>query len=185
MVQKRHSSPSISVEKFAIISLSVALAVSIFLIVFITQNPRENQEISLITPEIVSATDLSTENFARMEPSASVNGSLRNGCTEVSASTESHQAESILNGITGTVAGRPNMHDMTRDYFETLGIEVLMVKVTELRGSNYIGKMIIKQGNDLLSMEIKPSDGIAIAVRTKSPIYFNTTLLNEHGTKIC
>ena len=60
-----------------------------------------------------------------------------------------------------------------------------MVKIVDLKENNYIGKLIIQQGNKVLSLDSRPSDGIALVVRTNSTIYFKESLLKEMGKYIC
>ena len=45
--------------------------------------------------------------------------------------------------------------------------------------------MILSKDNKVLRLDMKPSDGIAVAVRTDSPIYINATMLDEIGQNIC
>ncbi len=171
-------------KAFIFLSLAaiVLLAVSIF----------SNRQAVVQIPELEKAgiTDLSTTGFVAVEPQADVVGgrgvvSLTGGCHRVSATTDATQAESIKNGLESVSGPRPNTHEIMRDAFKSLGIEVVMVKITELKGENFFGKIILRQGNTLLSLDSRPSDGIALAVRTGSTIYFNETLLKERGEKIC
>jgi bifunctional DNase/RNase len=39
--------------------------------------------------------------------------------------------------------------------------------------------------SDLLDLDMRPSDAMALALRTGAPIYLNMTLLREVGTDIC
>jgi len=110
---------------------------------------------------------------------------LTSGCYQILAYTEASQAESIKNGLEGKISFRPNAHDLIKATFDNLGIEVVMVKITELKNNTFFGKIILRQGNKILSLDSRPSDGTAIAVRTNSPIYVNSELLKEFGKKIC
>jgi bifunctional DNase/RNase len=110
---------------------------------------------------------------------------LTSGCYQIVAYTEASQAESIQNGLAGKIAFRPNAHDLIKATFNNLGIEVIMVKITELKNNTFFGKLIIRQNGKILSLDARPSDATAIAVRTNSPIYVKTELLKEVGKKIC
>jgi bifunctional DNase/RNase len=140
--------------------------------------------------EIATLEDLSTSGFAVVKPAAEVVGgqgvvALTGGCYSMVAGTDATQAESISNALSGVAGERPNTHDVVRDMLESLGIELVMVKVTELRGNNFHGRIILRQGDTILNLDSRPSDGIALALRTNSTIYFNETLLKERGQKIC
>lgn len=134
--------------------------------------------------------DLSTSGFVAVRPMADLVGdrgvvSLEGGCNRVVAGTDLSQAESIKDGLGGLTGPRPNTHELMRDTFKVLGVDVVMVKVTELRDQNFIGRIILQQGNTILALDSRPSDGIALALRTGATIYFNETLLKEMGEKIC
>lgn len=134
--------------------------------------------------------DLSTDGFVAVTPVADVvNGSgfirLTGSCYQMDASSDAAQAQSIKDGLDGIVGPRPNTHELMRDAFGSLGVKVLMVKVTELRDHNFFGKLLLQQNDKILSLDAKPSDGMALAIRTNATIYFNETLLKAQGEKIC
>jgi len=135
--------------------------------------------------------DLSTSGFLKVEKIETEisdnlgSVSLKTDCYDLTASVEPEQTDSIQRGIEKTYAPRPDAHDIAADVFHHLKIEVLMVKITELRGNSFYSKLILRQGNTILNLDARPSDAIAIAVRTNSSIYINQTLLKENGKKIC
>jgi len=110
---------------------------------------------------------------------------ISNNCMQIRAVVESAQALSIYNGLNDIVGSRPNTHDLTKDTFETLDIDVVMVKITEVREDAYYSKIILRQGNTILNLDARPSDAVAIALRVNAPIYINETLLNDFGEKVC
>jgi len=135
--------------------------------------------------------DLSTSGFSKVESVetgiignvGSVN--LRTECYDLAAVVEPEQAESIQRGVDKTYVQRPNAHDIAKEVFESLKIEVLMVKITQIRDNAFYAKLIVRQGNTVLNMDARPSDAIAIALRMNSTIYINQTLLKEMGRKTC
>ena len=148
------------------------------------------KEVELTFQQIILP-ELSTSGFSKVEKigTATLGNlgtvSLKADCYELTATVEATQAESIQRGLDKTYVARPNAHDIVADAFNSLGIEVLMVKITELKESSFYSKLILKQGNTVLSLDARPSDAIAIALRTNSTIYINQTLLKEVGKKIC
>lgn len=166
---------------FALASLVISFAVIFSMGQIAVQAPAK---------ELAGVQDLSIQGFVPVKPIADLsNGqgliSLTGGCYRMTAGTDVSQAESIKNGLEGLTGSRPNTHEVVRDAFKNLNINVLMVKVTELKGDNFFGKIILQQGNTVLSLDARPSDGIALAIRTGSPIYFNETLLKQRGEKVC
>jgi bifunctional DNase/RNase len=134
--------------------------------------------------------DLSTAGYVEVVPEAAVVGdrgiiSLTGGCYQVVATTEAVQAESIANGLAGKIDFRPNTHDLIKSVFDSLDIKVVMVKIVDLVNNAYIGRLVLRQGDKVLSLDSKPSDGIAIAVRYNATIYMKEDLLKRQGKYIC
>ena len=140
---------------------------------------------------IVSIPDLSTVGYAKIEK-IDVNVlsdigiiKLYAKCYEITAYTEKSQAESIKETIIGKRSFRPNTHDLFADVLKNLNIQLLMVKIIDLRNNTYIGRMIVKQDNKILSLDCRPSDGTALALRVGAPIYIKESLLRSYGKYIC
>jgi len=135
--------------------------------------------------------DLSTSGFLKVEKIETEisdnlgSVSLKTDCYDLTASVEPEQADSIQRGIEKTYAPRPDAHDIAANIFQDLKIEVLMVKITELKDNAFYAKLILRQGNTVLNLDARPSDAIAIALRMNSTIYINQILLRENGKKIC
>lgn len=148
------------------------------------------REVGQILQEI-ALPELSTSGFSKVdkietETVGDVGSvSLISDCYDLTATVEPEQAASIQRGVDKTYDPRPNAHDIAANVFETLKIDVLMVKITELRESSFYSKLILRQGNTILNLDARPSDAIAIALRSNSSIYINQTLLVEMGEKIC
>lgn len=145
-----------------------------------------------IQPNIFLLPELSTAGFTEVGVAVNITDDrgvvyLANQCYELSAVVERSQAVSISNGLNKIVGPRPNTHDLFNDMLKNLKIKVLMVKIVDLRESAYIGRLVLKQGNLILSLDSRPSDAIAVAARTDYmvPIYINETLLKAVGKKIC
>lgn len=134
--------------------------------------------------------DLSTDGYSKVDVRVSTDGNsgivlIQAGCYQVTANTELQQVESITNGQEGIVSVRPNSHDLMRDALNSLDIKVLMVKIVDIRDNNYIGWLVLQQGTKIVNLDSRPSDAIAIAVRTGAPVYMNDGLLKSQGKNIC
>ncbi|MEM5766042.1 MAG: bifunctional nuclease family protein [Candidatus Aenigmatarchaeota archaeon] len=167
--------------------LSIILLFAIAFLAIYTFWPKEIERTfqSILLPE------LSTSGFSKVKNiETNILGnigiiSIKTDCYDLIATVETSQAESVQRGIENIYVARPNAHDIVADAFNSLGIEVLMVKITELKENSFYSKLILRQGNTILSLDARPSDAIAIALRTNSSIYVNSTLLKEVGRKIC
>ena len=110
---------------------------------------------------------------------------LSSDCYQMEGTTDAWIAESIVQGLANKTAFRPDAHDVIRDVFKSLDIKVLMVKVVDIVNNTFIGRLVIKQGDKIASLDIRPSNAAAIAVRVGAPIYVKTNLLEEYGRKLC
>ncbi len=89
------------------------------------------------------------------------------------------EASSIAIELTGRKFQRPLTHDLLRTVIEGLGAQVPKVAIVELREKTYYGKVFLERDSELLAIDARPSDCIALALRTRSRIYVNEDLLRE------
>ena len=76
---------------------------------------------------------------------------------------------------------RPMTHDLLRDLFEQVGGEVVSVVISELRDGTFYAKVKFVHQGDERELDSRPSDAVAIAVRTDAPIYVSASVLAEAG----
>jgi len=110
---------------------------------------------------------------------------IGNNCTAIVADTSQERAESIENGIKGIIDQRPNTHDTFVAVLKSFNITLDSVNLERYDGNYYYADLILESGDKVLSLDTKPSDAIALAVRTNSTVYINKTLLQEVGKNIC
>jgi len=106
-------------------------------------------------------------------------------CYRLIGYVEEVQVRSIDNALHGIRDWRPNTHDVTSDIFKEFGIKLIDVRIENVTNNAYIAKAIILQGNRIREVDIRPSDGIALALRLNSPIYIRKSLLESHAERIC
>lgn len=154
------------------------------ILVALSRYPETEALLPLIFPD---ASILGFERVDKVDVAFVDGGSitLTAGCYKLTAGVEVTQALSIQNALQNRTMERPNAHDLARDVFDTLYIKVLMVKITELRDNAYFARILLRQKNNFLNFDVRPSDGIAIALRMNSPIYINKSLLEQQGKYIC
>ena len=81
----------------------------------------------------------------------------------------------------GVVPARPLTHDLLRDVLEALGRQLEQVRITELKDGVFYAELIF---NDGVEVSARPSDAIALALRTSSPIFGAEPVLEEAGITI-
>jgi bifunctional DNase/RNase len=80
------------------------------------------------------------------------------------------EATSIALQINDRHPPRPNFHDLAQRVIFELDAEVTRVVVTELRGGTYYAILALRSNGRDIEIDVRPSDGIAVALRTKAPI---------------
>ena len=93
----------------------------------------------------------------------------------------SAEAESIAVGIEKHKNGRPHTHDLFLRFTHEFGVEIIEVVINRFRDGVYYAMLVCKQGNDLTMVDARPSDAIAIAVRTGCEIYAYESVMEEAG----
>ena len=93
----------------------------------------------------------------------------------------SAEAESIAVGIEKHKNGRPHTHDLFLRFAHEFGVEIMEVVINRFRDGVYYAMLVCKQGDDLTMVDARPSDAIAIAVRTGCEIYAYESVMEEAG----
>lgn len=91
------------------------------------------------------------------------------------------EARAIALALEGVVTERPMTHDLIRDLLESLGARLARVVVTELRDTTYFAEMHLDVGDRRLVVSSRPSDAIAVAVRTGTALFVGDELLESEG----
>ncbi|HXZ61213.1 MAG TPA: bifunctional nuclease family protein [Acidimicrobiales bacterium] len=93
----------------------------------------------------------------------------------------SPEATAIAYALQGVVMPRPLTHDLMKDTLDALGVEVERVIVTELRASTYYAELHLVRGQERTVVSSRPSDAVALAVRTESPLFVADELMESEG----
>jgi bifunctional DNase/RNase len=91
------------------------------------------------------------------------------------------EATAIAFAQQGIVPPRPLTHDLMRDVVAALGVELTAVNITELRDGVFFAELLFSNG---VRVSARPSDAIALAVRTQVTIFAADTVLDEAGIVI-
>ncbi|MBI4182214.1 MAG: bifunctional nuclease family protein [Candidatus Aenigmarchaeota archaeon] len=136
-------------------------------------------------PGGIATAPLSTEGYREMAVGVSpAIIYLRAGCTQLAMVTTEGQTYSIQNGLDGRIDFRPTVHDVLVDLMDSLGIEVRMARIDGVQDSTYYATLLVQQGDQLLALDTKPSDAIAVAVRTGAPLWVRDSIVAT-GKQVC
>ena len=91
------------------------------------------------------------------------------------------EATSIDKRVKDIPRPRPLTHDLLVGIVETMGAELDSVLISELRDHTYFANLRIKYEGELIEIDARPSDAIAVAVTCEPtlPIYVNEDVLEE------
>ena len=87
------------------------------------------------------------------------------------------EANAIFNEIEKVAASRPMTHDLTRNLIRNLNAELERIVITELKDDTFFAVLWLRQGEEALTVDSRPSDAIALALRADCPIYVSEHVL--------
>jgi hypothetical protein len=89
------------------------------------------------------------------------------------------EATSIDRRVKGITNPRPLTHDLVANTIDQLGGELQDVYINDLREHTYFAKLRVRQEGEMIEIDCRPSDAIALAVTAKVPIYVAEDVLGE------
>ena len=87
------------------------------------------------------------------------------------------EATAMATELEGIQMARPMTHDLLKNTLIQVGGSVDYVEITELKENTYYAMIYLKVADKQLTIDSRPSDAIALALRTKSPIYVAKAVL--------
>ena len=91
------------------------------------------------------------------------------------------EATAIAYAQQGLVPVRPLTHDLMRDILEALDVQLRTVNITALRNGTFFADLVFSNGKEVSA---RPSDSIALALRTGASIFAADEILVEAGIAI-
>jgi bifunctional DNase/RNase len=96
------------------------------------------------------------------------------------------EANAIALQLESVSTPRPMTHDLLRDTIAQLGARVTRIVINDLRDSTFFAqiRILVKNGGGerTLELDARPSDAIALALRTEAPIFVAQTVLEQAQT---
>jgi bifunctional DNase/RNase len=89
------------------------------------------------------------------------------------------EASAIQLGLESVTSPRPRTHDLLASLVRTLGSEVVKVVVADLRDQTFYAVIHVRRGAEELEIDARPSDAIALALRTGSPVFVAPSVLEK------
>jgi bifunctional DNase/RNase len=89
------------------------------------------------------------------------------------------EAESIVMEMNHVKPPRPLTHDLCKRLITGLGATLRRIQITRVEDNTYFAELLLQLGTDLVQVDARPSDSIAIALRFGAPIFAPESLLTE------
>lgn len=80
------------------------------------------------------------------------------------------------------VTPRPMSHDLIRSFADHLDVKIIRVVVTDVKSSTYYASIHLTSKGVDRNLDCRPSDAIALALRSHCPIYVTRDVLNRRTT---
>ncbi|GAB4214892.1 MAG: bifunctional nuclease family protein [Roseiflexaceae bacterium] len=92
------------------------------------------------------------------------------------------EADAIAIALQGLEPQRPMTHDLLKAVFGELGASIRYILVNDLRDGTFFARIVVNQGAHTLEIDSRPSDAIALAVRSDVPIYVEPHVFEQAST---
>ncbi len=90
-----------------------------------------------------------------------------------------HEAYAIDRRTKGIVVPRPLTHDLIERLIEQLDCRVEQIVISELRDSTFYAKIVLWRDGELIEVDSRPSDAIAVGAGGQTPILVEESVLKE------
>jgi len=93
-----------------------------------------------------------------------------------------YEAQAIALEVEKSTAARPLTHDLLKNVVTGLNAQVQRVVVSELRGDTFYAVIWVEQNGEIVGIDARPSDALALALRSDCPIFVAEEVL--HAAKV-
>ncbi|GHO84261.1 bifunctional nuclease family protein [Dictyobacter formicarum] len=91
------------------------------------------------------------------------------------------EAYAIAVELQGTTSPRPLTHDLLKNVIEELNAKIVSIVISDLIDEIYYARIVLDVDGRHVEIDSRPSDAIALAVRAKTPIYVEESVLERAG----
>ncbi len=93
------------------------------------------------------------------------------------------EASSISFALEEVTTPRPMTHDLMKAVLDVVDAKVISVVISDLKDNTYYAKIHLMYEDSEYSIDARPSDAIALALRTKAPIFANEEVLRRQASE--
>ncbi len=92
-----------------------------------------------------------------------------------------YEAESITIALQEIEVSRPQTHDLIKNIFNQMNARLLRVEVLSLRDDVFYGNLIVEINGDVIEIDSRPSDALALAARVHAKILVSEEVMSSAG----
>lgn len=94
------------------------------------------------------------------------------------------EASAIAMVLEGVKTERPLTHDLMKSIIVALHIKVTRIVISDLKENTFYAKIFLESDGSIFSIDARPSDSIALALRIKVPIFVADEIMQSSGTSL-
>lgn len=91
------------------------------------------------------------------------------------------EAQAISIELAGETPPRPLTHDLMRAFLERMGVRLVTVEIHDLREGTFYARLRLQSAEAPFELDARPSDGIALALRTGASLQVARSVMEEAG----
>ena len=91
------------------------------------------------------------------------------------------EADAITIELQGVEVARPFTHDLLKSVINQLGAKIKSVLINDLHNEVFYAQVVLDVNGRRMEVDSRPSDALALAVRTDAPIFASTELIDENA----
>ena len=89
------------------------------------------------------------------------------------------EASSIAGALEGISYTRPMTHDLIASIIKQMDARVIKIEIIDIKDNIFYALIVIEQNGELMNIDARPSDAIAIALRTNARVFVASHVLKE------
>lgn len=91
------------------------------------------------------------------------------------------EAMAIMLAVQGIEPSRPLTHDLMREIIQATGFAVERIEITRVEEGTFFASIVLRSEERTIVVDARPSDSLALAVRTGSPVFIAEDVLSTSG----
>jgi bifunctional DNase/RNase len=92
-----------------------------------------------------------------------------------------YEAESITIALQDIEVARPQTHDLLKNLIISMNARLKRVEISELKDDVFYGNLVVDQDGNEINVDTRPSDALALAVRSRVPIFVSKDVMESAG----